>query len=364
MGFDVAATVQRGYLTALGCRIEGSDDDEAWTVHPPSWRFDLSLEEDLIEEVARLHGYEHVGTTRPDLAFTPSGVDATHRGLRTWLADAGLQETIGYVFTGDDEIARSRAPKATVRLSNPQGIERARLRTALYPGLLAAAATNRGEGGVAFFEVGRTFEGEERERLAIVLAGAWDVDGWRQGTTVDLWRLKGVVERYAAVQNSVVQFVPADPATVPMLHSGVAARVTWNGRDVGFAGRVHPEVERAFEVDGAFVLEVDLPLEPRRLAVQEIPRQPFAERDVAVVASSDVPYAHLERLVRGAAGDALVECFPFDVYAGPPLEDGTRSVALRLRWRHPERALRDSEVDVWFARVVDELRARGYELRG
>lgn len=362
MGFDVEPSTQAAYLAALGCTVTGTDD--TWSVVPPTWRFDLSLEEDLIEEVARLHGYEHVGTTRPDLPFTPSGIDVTHRALRTWLAGAGLQETIGYVFTGDDDIERARAPRATVRLSNPQGIERSRLRTALYPGLLSAAALDRRDEGTATFEVGRTFAGAERERLAILLSGPWERDGWRSGTTMDVWRLKGLLERYAAAQRSEVRFVPAAGDSVPMLHPGVAARVLWNGRDVGFAGRIHPSVARSFELGDVYVAELDLPLEPRRLVVEEVPRQPFAERDLAVVAPRSVPYATLESLVRAVAGPALIECFPFDVYTGPPLDEEHRSVAIRLRWRDPERALRDAEVDVWFGAVVERLRTEGYELRG
>ena len=181
MAFDVPDETQRRYLEALGCTVHETvhetgrqDGPDTWSVEPPSWRFDLSIEEDLIEEVARLHGYEHIGATRPDLAFVPPRTDPTHRALRDELAAAGLQETIAYVFTGDEELARARAPQARVRLSNPQGVERSRLRTALHPGLLAAAATNRGVDGLALFEIGRAFLEHEEERLGVLLSGAWE----------------------------------------------------------------------------------------------------------------------------------------------------------------------------------------------
>jgi phenylalanyl-tRNA synthetase beta chain len=372
MAFDVPAETQRRYLRALGCEVrEDARDDEAreagieaWRVRPPSWRFDLTIEEDLIEEVARLHGYEHVGATRPDLPFTPRRDDPTHRALRDELAAAGLQETIAYVFTGDDELARAHAPEARVALSNPQGVERSKLRTALHPGLLAAASHNRGEPGLALFEIGRTFLEQEEERLGLLLSGAWERGVWREGTSVDFWRLAGLVESLAERRRADVTFRPAQAEEAPMLHPGVAAVVLWNGREIGVAGRLHPEVAAAYELSDVHLAELALPLEARRLAVGEIARQPYAERDLAIVAPREVPYATLEGLVTRAAGERLVEAFPFDVYQGAPLGEEERSVALRLRWRHPSRALRDEEVDGRLAEVIDAVRAAGYEIRG
>ncbi len=249
-------------------------------------------------------------------------------------------------------------------LSNPQGVERSKLRTALHPGLLAAAATNHGEPGLALFEIGRAFLDTEEERLGLLLSGVWERGGWREGSAVDLWRLKGVLENLAARRRAQLAFRPALPDEAPMLHPGVAAVVVWNGDEVGLAGRVHPEVEAAYELRETYLAELALPLEARRLTVGEVARQPYAERDLAIVAPRQVPYARLERLVRRAAGERLVETFPFDVYQGPPLADDARSVAMRLRWRHPSRALRDEEVDGWLGSVIEAVRDAGYEIRG
>ena len=368
MGFDVEGATQRSYLEALGCEVRADGDasvaQEAWTVRPPSWRFDLTIEEDLIEEVARLHGYEHVGATRPDLPFTPPRTDPTHRGLRDELAAMGLQETIAYVFSGDEELARAKAPAAHVTLSNPQGVERSRLRTALHPGLLAAAATNRSEPALALFEIGRVFLDREEERLALLASGAWERGVWREGSEVDVHRMTGLLERLAIRRRAALRVRPAEDDEAPMLHPGVAAIVVWNGREIGWLGRVHPEVTAAYELPPTYLAELALPLDATPLVVGEVARQPFAERDLAIVAPDEVPYAELERTVRSAAGELLVEAFPFDVYRGAPLDEGTRSVALRMRWRHPSRALRDEEVDAWLADVVEAVRARGYDIRG
>ena len=180
---------QKKYLEALGCRVDPIAKDE-WRVTPPSWRFDLELEADLIEEVARLYGYEHIGESVPTLSFIPTGHDTTHRGLRNLLVGLGLQETMTYTFSSDDELLRSRAPAAQVRLANPPSQERSALRTALYPGLLSAARTNRGE-PLAFFEIGRVFEREEEERLALLMRGAWSGGGWLPEQKVDFYVFKG-----------------------------------------------------------------------------------------------------------------------------------------------------------------------------
>jgi len=362
MAFDVPLDAQRRYLEALGCtvQIDGEDD---WTVTPPTWRFDLTIEEDLVEEVARLHGYEHIGSTRPDMAFTPPRNDPTHRALRDELAAAGLHETIHYVFTGDAELARARAPEARVRLANPQGIERACLRTALYPGLLNAAVTNRGAPALALFEVGRVFLEPERERLAILQFGAVERSGWRPDVPMDVWRLKGLLSELAERRNVAFAFEPATAEEAPMLHPGVAARVVWDGKPIGFAGRLHPEVAAAYELGEVYLAEIDLPLAARRLTVQDVARQPYAERDVAIVAPRDVTYATLAHLARGAAGDRLDALFAFDVYQGPPLAEEERSVALRLRWRDAERALRDEEVDEDLANVIRAVETAGYRIR-
>lgn len=149
-----------------------------------------------------------------------------------------------------------------------------------------------------------------------------------------------------------------------MLHPGVAARVTWNGRPVGLAGRLHPEIAASLEVGDPYLVELDLPLASTPLRFRDLERQPYAERDLAVVAPQAVPYAQLEGLVREAAGELLREAWPFDVYAGAPLGEGERSVALRLRFRHPERALTDEEVDARMSDVMRAVEAAGYAVRG
>lgn len=354
----VPLELQEQYLEALGCTVTQASGDE-WCVTPPSWRFDLAIEDDLVEEVARLYGYEHIGTSVPVLDFIPEGRDTTYRSLKNLLVGLGLQETLTYTFSSGDELGRARAPAATVRLASPPSRERSVLRTALYPGLLTAAQTNRGE-RAALFEVGRVFEGEEQERLALLTRGAWAGGGWLPEQPGGFYTFKGVLEKLAATLGVGVRL---EPHPYPALHPGVSAVVVWDDAPVGFCGRLHPAIAAAYELGETYLAELALPLGSRTLSFQEFSRQPFAERDLAVVAPKSVLYAQLEALVEAAAGETLRSVSPFDVYEGKPVPNGYRSVALRLRFRDPVRALDGDEVDAFMEDVITALAGEGYDIR-
>jgi len=359
MDFDVEQALQASYLERLGCKVV-TVEEGVWEVTPPSWRFDMSIEEDVVEEVARLHGYEHIGETVPVMHFVPPATDATHRKLREQLAGLGFQEAISYVFTSRAELERSAAPPPVVELANPQGAEKSVLRTALYPGLLQAAALNRKRPGVALFEVGRIFLEEELERLALLVTGDWWTDTWQRGRQADFYLFKGLLESLARRRNATFELVPAQE---PHLHPGISAQVLWNGEPVGSMGKLHPTVARSYELKDVYVAQLALPLEAGTIRYRDIPRQQYNERDLAIVAPRDVSYAALRELVSGAAGELLVSVEPFDVYEGAPIEEGRRSVALRLHFRHEERSLRDEEVDGFMESVVAAVREAGFTIR-
>lgn len=364
MDFDVPLPHQRLYLERLGCQVteRGADD---WLVTPPSWRYDMTIEEDVVEEVARLHGYEHIGETVPDMHFVPSASDPTHRELKTRLAAVGLQETISYVFTGEEELDRANAPAPQVFLSDPQGVESGVLRTALYPGLLAAAVANRRLPALGLFEVGRVFLDEELERMALLTTGARASSGWGAKLAGDFFSFKGILESMAELIGAELSMQPvADPAgDAPYLHPGVAATVSWNGRHVGYAGRLHPEVAARYELGEVYLAELALPLEGRVIRFEEINRQPYAERDLAIIAPTTVSFDALRELCADAAGPLLLTLEPFDVYQGGRLEEGTRSIALRFRFRAENRALTDGEVDGLMQNVIRSVKGAGYDVR-
>jgi phenylalanyl-tRNA synthetase beta chain len=359
MALTIPEAEQRSTLERLGFEVAVTAPDE-WSVTPPSWRMDATLEVDLIEEVSRMHGFEHIGSSVPDLAFVPPASDPTHRRLRERLVGAGMIETMGYVFTSDEELARARVAAATVRLSEPQGIERSVLRTALLPGLLGVARLNRDAPRLALFEIGRVFGAEEEERLALLWRGEGASSGWRPAQASDVYTAKGQLESLAegfAAQLSL------RPSPFDEFHPGISAEVVWDGVVVGRFGRVHPEIAAAWECGAVTYAELRLPLSVHPPVLRELPRQPFAERDLAVVIPESVPYLVLAETCQAAAGERLAELYPFDVYRGPQVAEGEKSVALRFRFRDRQRALTDAEVDTEMQAVMDALRARGYRWR-
>lgn len=360
MGFAVAEEAQRHYLTALGCRVEEAAPVGGWSVTPPSWRYDIVIEEDLVEEVGRLHGYEHIGISVPPMLFVPPLTDPTHRQLRQRLAAMGLQELISYVYTGDAELAAARVPAAHVRLASPQGIDKSVLRTALLPGLLAAAGLNRQAPSLALFEVGHVFLEEEHERLGMLLSGPRLASGWRSPVAGDFYTTKGLLETLASLAGVELATVAEEHAH---LHPGVSASVVWDGVVIGSVGRLHPAIEAHHGLAETYVVEVALPLSQRRVAFVEYPRQPYAERDLAVTLPVGVSYQALRDLCASAAGVRLETLEPFDVYQGGQVGTGRRSVALRFRFRAPERALTDPEVDAAMVNVIQAVRDAGYDVR-
>jgi phenylalanyl-tRNA synthetase beta chain len=366
MAIDVPETEQQAALEALGCTVDSSQ--HPWQVHVPSWRFDLAIEEDLIEEVSRLHGYDAIPETIPHMHFVPPQADITHRHLRSTLAAMGMQETITYAFTGPDELKAAAAPEAIIKLTHPQGVERSVLRTALYPGLLTAARNNQRESGLAMFEIGRVFNHQESERLSILLSGDWVGASWQAASKVDFFVFKGLLETLGHFLGSHLLLEPASADSAPHLHPGVSARVYWLGsdgdyHDVGYLGQVHPRIAAAFELPDTFVAELTLPLKRATQRFEDINRQPYAERDLAVVVPETLAYASLQKQVQQAAGEKLESLVPFDVYQGDRIPEGSKSVALRLRFRDAERALRDEEVDGFMANIITSVRQAGYDIR-
>ncbi|MCA9836067.1 MAG: phenylalanine--tRNA ligase subunit beta [Trueperaceae bacterium] len=359
MAMDVPLKEQQRYLEALGFKVEIRAEDD-WLVTAPSWRFDMAIEEDIIEEVSRMYGYEHVTETVPDMHFVPEGHDSTHRQLRNLMMGLGFQEAMTYVFTSDSELAKANAPLSQVKLANPQGLERSVLRTALYPGLLEAARTNHHQPGMAFFELGRVFLEQELEYLSIVMVGEWIKAGWQTGQTIDFYSFKGLLEKLAAQLNASFRL---EPEQAPFLHPGVSAALYWQGEKVGYMGRLHPEVAARYELDEVFVAELNLPLAFGKLKFSDYARQPHAERDLAILVPKALSYAELAEAVRSQAGERLEQVQPFDIYEGQQVPEGQKSMALRLWFRHPERSLTDEEVDGFMGNIIGHLKTLGYTIR-
>ena len=368
LGAELADSEMRALLERLGLSCEAPGEGP-WRVTPPSWRFDLAIEADLVEEVARLHGYGRLPEAplagSPVMPPAPEGLLDEGR-IRTLLADRGYHEAVTYSFV-PEALQRRLDPEAEpVRLQNPLSAELAVMRTTAWVGLLQALQRNlaRQQERVRLFELSMRFvrQGSEitqEKTLAILAAGPawpeqWGLDSRRP---VDFHDVKGDLEALAAATGAPGAFA-FEAAAHPALHPGQSARVLRDGEPVGWIGALHPEVAGALDV-GVPVVLLEVALEAvRRARVPRFePLSPFpaVRRDLAVVVDEAVPAARIAETVRAAAGPLLRELRIFDVYTGPGVEAGRKSVSLGLIFQESSRTLTDEEINGVVARVVARL---------
>lgn len=340
--FD-GATI-RDHLDSIGF-VTAPEADGVITVLVPSWRPDCTGEIDLVEEVARLHGYEALGKTVPK-STVPGGLSPMQqrrRRLREVLLGLGLSEAMPHPFLTAGELEKAGLPSESVRLVNPLVVGDDLLRTSLRPGLLKAIAFNESHRrpGVALFEIGHVYPPSadvlpaEYEALGILLAGAAAPDAvavWRELASAMGWGAR------------------LDQGTVPTgLHPARSASLSL-GRDViGVVGEIHPDVAEAFEVgERVAVLELNLSVllanEPKPAQWKATSRFPSSDLDLAFAVPESVPAEKLDKAIRQAAGSLLVDLALFDVYRGTGLPEGTRSLAYRLRLQASDRTLTDDDV--------------------
>src|SRR5690606_31629307 len=364
LGVDVPDAEVERILRALGLGVEATAD--GWRVTPPTRRFDLAIEEDLVEEIARVHGYDAVPATLPGggtrLAAPPEG-RVPGQDLRRLLAGRGYLEAINYAFVDAALLRRWDADAATlVPLANPLSAELGVMRPALLPGLVDALARNaaRQQGRVRLFELGTVFtargEGEaplETPRIAAVAAGTAAAEQWGvPARRIDFHDLKGDVEALAALAGARLEFRPAAPAWA---HPGRSAEVLRDGRVLGTLAELHPRLQQTLGLDHpAVAFELDLeglvarPL-PRARALS---RFPSVRRDLAFIVDAALPWAALEATAVAAAGPILRGLKLFDVYAGKGVESGFKSVAMGLILQDDSRTLTDHDVDAVVASVT------------
>ncbi|MGY3265230.1 phenylalanine--tRNA ligase subunit beta [Lysobacter sp. HA35] len=368
------AEVER-ILGALGLTVDS--EPNGWRVTPPSRRFDLAIEEDLIEEVARIHGYDAVPATLPGgvvplAPATETRVDAAH--LRRALAGRDFLEAINYAFVDAAWLNAWSMQAGAVPLANPLSGELAIMRTSLLPGLVAALARNaaRQQSRVRLFELGNVFhaagDGEaplHTQRVAAVACGDAQGEQWSEKPrAVGFHDLKGDLESLAALSGAQLTFVRSSQ---PWAHPGRSADIVLAGRVVGWIGQLHPRLQQAIGLDVDVVaFEVDLDAVQRRAVpkADALSRYPSVRRDLAFVVAETTPWAALETSVRKAAGPSLRDLVLFDVYRGKGVETGCKSVAMGLILQEKSRTLTDRDVDAVVSDVVASLqREHGATIR-
>jgi phenylalanyl-tRNA synthetase beta chain len=378
LGVEVPVEEVVDILERLG--VEVRREGQILHTLPPVGRRDLEREEDLIEEIARHHGYDRIPATMPVEAMQQGRRSArleAEATVREALIRAGLTEAMTLSLIAPHLLERLNLDaddpwRRVVSLRNPLTADHTHLRSCLLPGLLEAVRVNvsRRRDAVLLFEIGRVFTAREdgppleRHALALAMRGRWLEGVWDAAAAcreVTFFNLRGVLESLVSELRAGPLHVEA--AGMPWLHPGRAGRVFLGHEPVGWIGELHPDVAARFDLPGRTqVAELDLDRLLARAVLQPrftgAPRTPAVRRDVAVVAPVGLPHARIEGEIRAAAGDLLERVELFDVYEGSPLAPGQRNLGYALTFRAPDRTLTGEEIDALVVRIHEALRGR------
>lgn len=387
LGVQLSPAEIKRILRGLGFGVELEKDASVMTVRVPTYRRDIEGEADLVEEVARIYGYDEIEPTLPagagvlgKLSWPLPAVEK----VRSLLSSLGLFEAISYSFISPKAFDRLRIPadhpmRRAIELANPLTEEHSVMRTSLLPGLVDAIALNvrRQVPDIRLFEVGKVYIPDalpleslpsEKWTLGIAVTGEATTNVWGAPIRpVDFYDLKGIVEALLEELGLAGEFLPGEH---PALHPGRTARLTVSGQEVGWLGELHPKVAAEIDLRGrAYLAEIDLEslfaLEPRAVAYTPLPRYPTVERDLALLVPRSVAAASVAEVIRREGGPYLRDVALFDVYEGKQVPEGYRSLAYTMTYRADDRTLTDEEIAEAQARIEAALgRELGVSVRG
>jgi phenylalanyl-tRNA synthetase beta chain len=363
-------------------QFETSTDHGRITVTVPTRRGDITIEEDLIEEVARLYGYDNLPKTLPISASTPGKLtdyQQKRRIVRRFLEGAGLYQAVTYSLTSEEKADQYALEKREpIKLSMPMSEDRSRLRLSIVPQLLEVLKYNlaRQIDSVAVYEIGSVFLAnssdelpEEREHVAAAVTGLWHVHSWQgEKKPVDFFVLKGILEGLFA-RLGLENDIEFRKAIAEGMHPGRTAEVYLKGNRVGFIGQIHPNVQKEMDLKETYVFELSLKsileAETAPLHYEPIPRFPSITRDIALVVEKEKTAGELENIIKNAGGNLLKEVQVFDLYEGEHMEPGKKSIAFSLKYYDPERTLTDEDVNKAHEKVLQAVKEQaGAVLRG
>ncbi|HHC9654936.1 TPA: phenylalanine--tRNA ligase subunit beta [Staphylococcus aureus] len=377
IGFDLSQNDIVTIFNQLGFDTEINDD--IITVQVPSRRKDITIKEDLIEEVARIYGYDDIPSTLPVFEKVTSG-QLTDRQYKTRmvkevLEGAGLDQAITYsLVSKEDATAFAMQQRQTIDLLMPMSEAHASLRQSLLPHLIEAASYNvaRKNKDVKLFEIGNVFfangEGElpdQVEYLSGILTGDYVVNQWQgKKETVDFYLAKGVVDRVAEKLNLEFSYRRAD---IDGLHPGRTAEILLENKVVGFIGELHPTLAADNDLKRTYVFELNfdalMAVSVGYINYQPIPRFPGMSRDIALEVDQNIPAADLLSTIHAHGGNILKDTLVFDVYQGEHLEKGKKSIAIRLNYLDTEETLTDERVSKVQAEIEAALIEQGAVIR-
>ena len=352
--------------TLMNLSLKPQVTDDGWSITAPSFRFDLAIEEDLIEEVCRIFGYDNIPDRKPVTSTSLGRVehDRVDRiDMANTLASMGYQEAITYSFVDPKNHQIVLPDGDPIEIINPMSVEQSVMRMSLLPGLLENLQKNlaRQATSTRLFEIGQCFqsEGETIDQsfyLAGLIYGGRNPESWANSDDqVDFFDLKGDVENI--LTNTGYEYTYAK-VSKSFLHPGLSAEIRRNQEIVGVLGRIHPSVASRFDISKpvfGFEIKVNTISRRERQLNKVISRFPHIRRDLALVVGQEIEAAEIEGLIRDVSGDTLVEFTLFDLYMGKGIDSDSKSIAVGLTFQDPSRTLHDSEINDLVNEIVRTL---------
>ncbi|KQK44974.1 phenylalanine--tRNA ligase subunit beta [Acinetobacter baumannii] len=367
LGYKVAAEFITDALTRLGCEVTVQADGE-WSIVPPSHRYDMAIYQDLIEEVARIDGYDNIQISLPSMDVQLAKYQDRFEiaQLRQTVVTLGYQEAISFSFA-DAKLEKQLNPQVSpLMLANPISSDLAAMRSTLLSSLIPCVQynLNRQQSRVRFFELGLRFDYQNANSiqdlkqiptLALVAVGSREPESWHaKPQPMDFFDFKGEVEEILAAGRVKVEYVRSER---PWLHPGQSAEILVDGQSIGYLGRLHPSLENELDLSTTWVAELDQAavLQSYVSNFTELSRFPSVRRDIALLISDNINVRDIQQLIEKTGGELLDSTWLFDVYTGQGVEEGKRSLAFALLWQHPSRTLEDAEIKSGMDNIIQVL---------
>ncbi|MBA2795040.1 phenylalanine--tRNA ligase subunit beta [Streptococcus porcinus] len=371
LGTDLAYTDIEEIFAKLGFGLKG--DASAFTVSVPRRRWDISIQADLVEEIARIYGYDKLPTTLPEAGGTAGELTASQvlrRRVRAVAEGAGLTEIISYALTTPEKAqAFTIQPSKLTELMWPMTIERSALRQNIVSGMLDTVAYNvaRKQKNLAIYEIGKIFEQEgdpksdlpnEIDTFAFAMSGlVAEKDFQTQAQYVDFFYAKGILENLFHKLGIKVSFVTEKE--MASMHPGRTARLILNNQTLGFVGQVHPQVASDYDIPETYVAELNLQMIEESMKssqiFKEISKVPAVSRDIAILVDDSTSHQDIISIIENLGIKYLESIKLFDVYAGAHIESGKKSMAYNLMFQNPQESLRDEDVTKYMDKITTAL---------
>ena len=355
----------------LGFGLEGTA--ETFSVSVPRRRWDIHIQADLVEEIARIYGYDQLPTTLPEAGATAGELtssQALRRKVRTLAEGSGLSEIISYALTTPEKALEfTMEPTKLTELMWPMTVERSALRQNILSGMLDTVAynVNRKNSNLAIYEIGKIFRQtgdvqtdlpQEVETFSFALTGlVAEKDFQTKAVPVDFFYAKGIVEALADKLNLSFDFVAEK--NLDSMHPGRTAAILLDGQVIGFVGQVHPQTAKDYGIPETYVAELNLTAVEAGLkpspSFQEITRFPAVSRDMALLLPAETSHKEVVAAIESAGVKRLTSIKLFDVYAGANIEEGKKSMAYSLTFQNPEASLTDEEVAKFMEKISKAL---------